>query len=108
MSAIEKCIREAVEKGGYEPWFNLLRVEKEIGFKEAFWRMYSGIFFDSAFWQALGKARGWDDLRDGIKEARIDYLDYANGTIFGWKSVWHRFIDHLAEGRDAEEFFASL
>lgn len=25
-----------------------------------------------------------------------------------WLYNWHRFIDHLAEGKTAEEFFASL
>lgn len=25
-----------------------------------------------------------------------------------WKNYWHRFIDHLAEGKDAESFFNEL
>jgi hypothetical protein len=25
-----------------------------------------------------------------------------------WKKFWHRFIDHLAEGKDAESFFQAL
>jgi hypothetical protein len=25
-----------------------------------------------------------------------------------WIDHWHRFIDHLAEGKDAESFFASI
>jgi hypothetical protein len=25
-----------------------------------------------------------------------------------WKKFWHRFIGHLAEGKDAESFFQTL
>jgi hypothetical protein len=28
--------------------------------------------------------------------------------VFGWKREWHRFIDHLAAGNSADEFFAEL
>jgi hypothetical protein len=29
-------------------------------------------------------------------------------TVQEWLMFWHRFIDHLAEGKNAESFFASL
>jgi hypothetical protein len=44
---------------------------------------------DPDFWKALAKARKWED---------------ANA----WRFHWHRFIDHLADGKDAESFFAAL
>ncbi len=57
-----------------------------------------GVYVDSVllnplFWQSLGKAMGWD----------------KNKYIIGnWKAHWHRFIDHLIEGKEAESFFEPL
>lgn len=51
----------------------------------------SSIFIDPAFWQALGKARGW--------------IAPPSGQAYFYQ---HRFIDHLAGGKDAESFFAEL
>lgn len=51
------------------------------------------ILLDPLFWQALGKAMGWE-FRSDHKEP--------------WKKEWHRFIDHLAEGKDVESFFKDL
>ena len=44
---------------------------------------------DPAFWKALGKARNWQDTG-------------------AWLFHWHRFIDHIAFGKDVESFFSSL
>jgi hypothetical protein len=44
---------------------------------------------DPDFWKALSTARKWEDTN-------------------AWRFHWHRFIDHLADGKDAESFFASL
>ena len=33
---------------------------------------------------------------------------YLKKTPNRWKTVWHRFFDHLAEGKDAEDFFTNL
>lgn len=48
------------------------------------------LFLDPSFWQSLGKALGWDE--DSI----------------ALNSYWHSFIDHLADGKDAESFFQPL
>lgn len=45
---------------------------------------------DPLFWQSLGKAMGWSPM-------------YGE-----WKTKWHRFIDHLAEGKDINSFFENL
>lgn len=59
--------------------------------------LHSGdILISPLFWQALGKAMGWDE----------EY-DYENKRE-AWIGYWHRFIDHLASGGDAESFFATL
>jgi hypothetical protein len=71
---------------------------------------------DAAFWQALGKARGWEDelsmskdcrtigTGDGnhMKDCRL--RDRAGGVMKNWP----RFIDHLADGHSAEQFFEIL
>jgi len=50
------------------------------------------VFLDPLFWQCLGKAMGWGKLISGI-------------WIGDWRKHWHDFIDHLAEGKSAEQFF---
>lgn len=52
---------------------------------------------DPLFWQALGKAMGWKEE-----------MWWVNNYIEAWKYHWHRFIDHLAEGKDADSFFQDL
>jgi hypothetical protein len=51
---------------------------------------------DPLFWQSLGKDQGWADSDK--------YDDYQKH----WLYFWHRFTDHLAEGKDAESFFQEL
>ena len=57
-------------------------------------------FLDPLFWKSLGKAMEWENNvyveGKGIRDVKE------------WKQQWHRFIDHLAEGKDAESFFESL
>lgn len=101
MTHLEQAIKDAVEKGGYKSSFEVRTFEpaaRMFGLATAKKMHDSHILSDPAFWQALGKARGWD-----------------NGNIFAYKSPnaspinnWHRFIDHLAAGKDIESFFASL
>jgi hypothetical protein len=111
MNHIEQVIREAVENGyGGTMEGHPLRVERcdaYDAFQAQVWfrrdgvqsMVYlKGIFLDPLFWQALGKARGWQ-----APESRN--RDVLNGE---WVDQWHRFIDHLAEGNDAESFFSRL
>lgn len=58
-------------------------------------------FLDPLFWQSLGKAMGWKDVGETYG------LPVSMASI-GWLYHWHRFIDHLAEGEDAESFFEKL
>jgi hypothetical protein len=114
MTHIEQAIREAVETGWrpskYQHDLDYVGnkaayfFEHQSGDKrfpsEGTW--LSEIFMSPLFWQALGKAKGWDEGK---------YWDeiYPNSPYqWMWQHIWHRFIDHLAEGKDAESFFASL
>jgi hypothetical protein len=105
MKAVEQAIREA-EKSGYEVG------SVAIGF---FWNVVgtyartitegadglkvrvSAILLDSSFWQALSKAKGWNKIGKEVPN-----------LVGDWQYHWHRFIAHLAEGKDAESFFAEL
>lgn len=60
------------------------------------------IFLDPLFWQSLGKALGWNGCNFG--DGRETFCSWK----LSWKEEWHRFIDHLAEGKDAESFFKTL
>jgi len=94
VSAIERAVKDAVENGGYSviPW-NLIKGAPDTFHFNA---IIFEVFLDPLFWQALGKARGW---------AKKQPRQIQKGE---WKWQWHRFIDHLADGKDAESFFASL
>lgn len=114
MTAIEQAIRQAVEKGGFmDHLFSShkrpITVEQSkrrrhdlLIFGSGFWNMpYTfnrhHLLSIPSFWQALGTARRW-----APHGSDLAYKDY------GWRKNWHRFIDALAEGKTAEEFFAEL
>jgi hypothetical protein len=66
---------------------------------------------DPLFWQALGKAEGW--INTPCNTAFLEGMSHrpkickdCNRTAA--MSHWHRFIDHLAEGKDADSFFNEL
>jgi hypothetical protein len=56
-------------------------------------------FIDPLFWEALGKALGWD----GLNKATLN----QDGRL-AWHQMWVTFIDHLAHGKTPEEFFQKL
>ncbi len=112
MTAIEQAIKDAVEKGGYD-----LQIVGHDGLDRPNFRRGAEhvceheIFLDSAFWQALGKARGWKtDSCANCAGASCWFCsnlkDYKRCNE--WQYQWHRFIDHLADGKDANSFFESL
>lgn len=114
MTNIERAIRDAVEKGGYQPvgfepvwpqeqgediWFFEI-LEGDVKRKPRTMRVaIATILMERDFWQALGKVYGWSNALS----QNYDKIDRA-----GWRLVQHRFIDHLAEGKDAESFFKDL
>lgn len=94
MNYIEQAIREAVEKGGYMPPTAVDSDEIPAAIRY-FAKSPYRVFLDPTFWQALGKARGWG----------AEAWGWGGET---WVMEWHRFIDALAEGKDAESFFKNL
>ena len=81
------------------------------------------VLLDCSFWQSLGKALGWELCNPSGNHYSIGYhhtrgvpldtfdVDAVNSY---WNSVpeyiyrWHQFIDHLIEGKSAEDFFEKL
>lgn len=91
------------------------------------------VWLDPLFWQSLGKAMGWGDemvcidetghpkewgyyfhcpvcgeIVHGERQECPSECETDYPPIESWKYHWHRFIDHLAEGKDAESFFSNL
>lgn len=118
-------------------WFYWTELDaRKNPFRRSFRRseelLFGEIFLDPLFWQALGKARGWvgEKIRMcvgcGVALKWNEQPDMEgrhnlqrNGKQVGcgsdiieyegqWLIEWHRFIDHLAEGKDTESFFATL
>lgn len=61
------------------------------------------------FWQALGKSLGWaksvDEDGDINREPSSWQYRFGNPQ---WLWYQHKFIDHLAEGKDINSFFEEL
>jgi hypothetical protein len=90
MSNVQQAIRDAAERGGYGyRWWKVDDLEHYEGYNGLQLRALSEHLQDPDFWKALSTARKWEDPN-------------------AWRFHWHRFIDHLADGKDAESFFATL
>lgn len=98
---MEKCIKIAIENG-WKLRASKYRFVKILGndFVFAFTGVADDtkvitpyeICLDPLFWQALEK---------GISTVEDTY----DGK---WRRIWHRFIDHLAEGKDIDSFFTNI
>jgi hypothetical protein len=65
-------------------------------------------FLDPLFWQALGQGLGLSDALITVHAVENGRPTVVTRVWSHWLSHWHRFIDHLAEGKDAESFFATM
>lgn len=91
---MKQAITKAIE-GGYQP--------KIFGYANGnFSHKNEVIWCDPAFWQALGKAEGWNGANFGNGRETL------RSWVPHWKDMWHRFIDKIASGGTAEEFFTEL
>lgn len=113
MTYMETAIWEAVKKGGYSPAFGGEDWSLGIGYvivDDERCYPISDTFLDPAFWQALGRARGWGGhvnytIDEHMKHESSLHIDG------GWDVPTYQMIrlaEHLAEGKDAESFFATL
>lgn len=74
----------------------------------SFWVHITQVTSDPLFWQALGKALGWGMWKSPEINASAIEEDYWGESTPLWKWHWHCFIDHLASGKSADEFFNSF
>lgn len=62
--------------------------------------------------EVVGESRDKNSWRITWPEIQSAYLypkEYLRIEMNeNWKKKWHRFIDHLAEGKDPESFFSNL
>lgn len=92
---MEQAIKKAIE-GGWQPW---AVVKLQTGAKWDIWdihRIYkntAAFLLEPGFWQAFCADKSGHILKiNPIRTIRM----------------WHNFIDHLIEGKDAESFFKEL
>lgn len=97
MTAIERAIKEAVEKGDYKDVFN-------ADYDMSLWQNQSQVLLDPSFWQARWVARG-GKLTD---KCATDIRQEGGWMIPEWQYDWLQFILHLADRKDAESWFAKM
>lgn len=106
MTYLEQAIKDAVEKGGYD--IENIRFNGQLMYPDALSsrgeKPVSALLLDPAFWQALGRARGWDESKfysyDGV---------HATGKNMPEAQWYHlSFIQHLWKDGTTEEFFKSF
>lgn len=110
---METAIKKAIE-GGWKCWgrnglsFRPSTSPRQFRFEgedyPPFLVGYQEITLDPAFWVALGKACEWEGIQwysiyDGFRPSSWTHRYHYE---------WHRFIDHLASGKSADEFFEEL
>ena len=104
-NAIEKAIEGGWNKEKFSAeHINLRVVNTETGSIDM---PLDCVFLDPEFWRCLGKAMGWTIYAVCMICDKTD-CDHTFGYKAKWVKEWHRFIDHLAEGRDTDSFFKEL
>lgn len=91
IEAMNDAIRIAIEKGGY----------KRTGFPDDVLERFAlnnppYILMDADFWQALGKALGWENCK------------FPLCSKTHWKEHAHEYFDLVLTGGDTEQFFKDL
>lgn len=112
---MKEAIQKAIE-GGWKPnWYFSHFSGDEVVFGDhtkdsennpCYYKDKHAILLDLLFWQCLGKALGWK--RPITQYAFIDENDKTTSFTARWQNEMHRFIDHIAEGKDVDEFFNNL
>lgn len=111
---MKEAIRLSIEGGYNTPYvfqgFSFLEWFGKERFSE---EEISLILLDPLFWKCLGKSLRLDSIHYEHCAA-AEYHEFGNSKECDcsakdeWKVNWHRFIDHLANGGNADEFFTNL
>lgn len=98
---MENAIAKAIE-GGYKLSLSVLVAKDHYEHMQHMSEIavYPSILLDPLFWQALGKQQGWQS----------EWKDKAITSMIEprWRYEWHALIDHIAQGKDINDFFATL
>lgn len=124
---MKEAIQKAIKGGWWPKFLNASRMTEKGEFRKKTSKeatedimqmsyVLPSIWLDPLFWQALGKALGWRRklIREGYSEEKSGRSWFVNDDVYAdekipeWHYQMHRFIDHLAEGKDAESFFNEL
>ena len=89
---IQRAIEIAID-GGYRPDPNMDKFHRAVSIYNWLDSQLLVSTLEPSFWRSLGSVLEWKS------EAGSYHDDIA------WEEYWHRFVDHLAEGKDAESFF---
>ena len=126
---LKEAIQKAIE-GGYVNQALKVKSEYAIDFRdlrggqlEIYNKMLeeyltTKAFLDPLFWQCLGKGLRWRPVEWEV----LPYIDVAMSVVNstpvkavcrekrteGYIYHWHRFIEHIANGGNVEEFFINL
>lgn len=122
LHSAEEAIKVAVE-AGYNNWkIGPNFTNEDVSEKLIRWGKLPEVLQDPAFWQALGKARGWPEWvypygysdypkhrhsqgDEYIKPpGNIDYVDKQNA----WLYHALRYFETLLAGEDTKEFWSNL
>ena len=98
--SINEAIKKAIEGGWFPKATRLQFVFEERGHVEVFEDYH--IFLDPLFWQALfGKEKNF--------ACPACWRPMTHAAYFpDWQYQMVRFVNHLASGKSAEDFFAKL
>src|SRR2546422_6150829 len=76
--------------------------------KSSFMVAVEATFLDPHFWQALGRALEWHHAMRTVHKVEHGRPTVVTSVGQHWRSHWHRFVDCLAEGKTAADFFQRL
>lgn len=112
---IEEAIKKAIEGGYGEYLLTQEALMMPSGSVVSLAGNPAPIFLDPSFWVALAEARHCNYAyckKCGASKQRWPGIctknDCGGEYSVEWLDEWHRFIDHVAAGKTAEEFFEGL
>lgn len=124
---MKEAIKKAIEGGWKKDWYFSHFNNDEVAFGDTkqdsennpcHYLNRGQILLDPLFWQCLipKETKVTLDLKKMTitQVGRVPMqrpkqkVEYIRKTPNRWKKEWHRFIDHLASGKDPEELFNNL
>lgn len=105
---LQEAIQKAIEGGFKTPWVQNGVFEKDEIYGDIIQVEAGGFLLDPLFWQSLGKSLGWGDIDHCPVCDEHDHHWNKEIGCAGWLHHWHRFINHLSEGKTIESYFETL